>query len=122
MISSNLSTFLIKSIALNISFYARGDEVPRRPPFLNQFTNFGRGDIQIRYFFKIEGMFRGMNPIFTLLVILESRDQGLWKLRRGRHFLRSRSSHDDKVTVEKKMLKILPGLNINKGISPHDEK
>jgi len=107
---------------LNICLHLGWDQILHRLSFLNQLSHLCGGDIEKRNFFKIGSAAGVVNPGFLSGGIPKVWDQGP-RERRGRNvFLRSRPGHHDKMTEKKEILKILPCLNLCKGIPAQDEE
>ena len=107
---------------LNISLHFGWDQIPHRLPFLNQLSDLCRRDIEKRDFFKIDPVAREMDPGSLSWVISKVSDQGLREERGRNVFLRPGSGHHNQVTKRKEILKILPCLNLYKGVPAQDEE
>jgi hypothetical protein len=112
----------IKAVLLNISFHFGGDQIPRRLAFFNQFSDLCRRDIEKRNSFEIDPVAGEVDPGLLPGAVSKIRDQSLREGRRGNVFLTPRSHHHDKVTKRKEVSKILPSLDLSKGILAQDEE
>ena len=118
----NLGALSIKPLLLNISLHFGWDQIPHRLPFLNQLSDLCGRDIEKRDFLKRDPVAGAVDPGFLSGFIPKVWDQGLWEGRGRNVFLRPRSDHHNKVTERKEILKILPCLNLYKGIPAQDEE
>jgi hypothetical protein len=112
----------VKSVPLDIAFYASLHQVLHGSPFPKELSNPRRGDIEKMNLLETKGMPRPVDPALAFGSITERRDEYLRKLIGQGRPSHATPCHHDEMAQGEEVLVIFPGLDLKKGIPSQDEK